>query len=269
MGLAMEVISGYATNASSTLTALTMGSGDSNVVRSFNPATGAWMLDQWAQGATKGLTRVISPRLHDNVQGITLAYAASLPVPLWSAYARELLYPQDTLGLYISGDASDTDGLTSLMYYQDLPGTAARLYTPAEVMSRALHMSGVQLALTSGGTKGNYGGSAQINATQNQFKANTDYAVLGYLTDTAVQTIGIKSSDFGNLRVGGPGTNNKIETRDWFTRLSDTYNMPMVPVFNAANVNNTIVDLIANTTSTSVVVTFFCLELRTPGGATA
>lgn len=269
MGLAMEIISGYAVNPSSTLTALTMASGDTNVVRAFNPNTGAWALDQWVQGATKGLVRTISPRLHDNVAGITLAFAAALPVPLWSAYEQELLYPQDTLGLYISGDASDTDGMTTLLYYDDLPGTAARLFRYEEIRSRVLHQSGVQLALTSGGTKGNYGGSAQINATQNQFKANTDYAILGYLTDTAVQTIGIKSSDFGNLRVGGPGSNNKIETRDWFVRLSMTYGKPMIPVFNAANLGNTIVDLIANTTSTAVVVTFICAELRTPFGASA
>jgi hypothetical protein len=269
MGLAMEVISGYAVNASTTLTALTMGSGDSNVVRSFSPTSGAWLLDQWAQGATKGYIRTISPRLHDNVYGVTLAYAAALPVPLWPEISRELLYPQDTLGLYISGDASDTDGMSSLVYYQDLPGTAANLQTLEAVKSRMLHQSGVQLALTTGGTKGNYGGATAINATANQFKANTDYAILGYVTDTAVQTIRIKSSDFGNLGVGGPGTNNKIETRDWFSRLSVAYQMPMIPVFNAANVSNTIVDLICNTTGTAVVVTFMCAELRTPGGAQA
>lgn len=269
MGLAMEVISGSVTNPSTAFTQLTMAPNDSATVRNFNQGDNAWMLDQWALGATKGLIRTISPRLHDNVQGITLAYAAALPVPLWSAYAREKLYPQDNLGLYQTGGASEVDMSTSLMYYSNLPGTSARLFTPAEVMSRALHQSGVQLALTTGGTAGQYGGSVAINATQNQFKANTDYAILGYVTDTAVGTIGIRSADFGNLRVGGPGTNNKIETRDWFTRLSDTYGLPMVPVFNAANVSNTIVDCCTTQTSTGIVITFECIELSTPGGQTS
>lgn len=269
MGLAMEVISGTVTNPSTTVTPLTPSNGDQFTVRAFNQGDTAWMLDQWALGATKGLIRTTSPRIHDNVAGITLAYAAALPVPLWSAYAREKLYPQDNLGIALSGGASEVDVATSLMYYSNLPGTSARLYTPAEVASRALHQSGVQLALTTGGTAGQYGGATAINATQNQFKANTDYAILGYVTDTAVATVGIRSADFGNLRVGGPGTNNKIETRDWFTRLSDTYGLPMVPVFNAANVSNTIVDVMTTQTSTGIVITFECLELSTPGGQTS
>lgn len=266
MGLAMEVISGTVTNPSTTVTALTASTGDTFTVRNFNQASAAWMLDQWALGATAGLIRTTSPRLHDNVAGITLAYAASAPVPLWSAYDRELLYPQDLLAIALSGGASEVDVASSLMYYSDLPGTSARLYRFEEIRSRILHMSGVQVAITTGGTAGQYGGSAQINATQNQFKANTDYAILGYLTNTAVGTIGVRSADFGNLRVGGPGTNNKIETRDWFTRLSQTYAMPMIPVFNAANVGNTIVDCMTTQTSTGIVVTLFCAELSTPGG---
>lgn len=266
MGLAMEVISGSATNPSSSFTQLTMAPGDTATVRNFNQGDQAWMLDQWSLGATRGLILTISPRLHDNVAGITLSYAAALPVPLWSAYQRELLYPQDNLGLYMTGGDSEIDMFTSLMYYSNLPGTSARLYTPAEVIARGLHQSGVQVAITTGGTAGQYGGATAINATQNQFKANTDYAILGYLTDTAVGTLRIRSADFGNLGVGGPGSNNKIETRDWFTRLSDTYNLPMVPVFNAANVSNTIVDICSTQTSTAVVVTLLCLELSTPGG---
>lgn len=269
MGKAMEIISGLVVNPSTTVTALTAATNDQFTVRNFPQSSKAYMLDQWAEGATAGLIRTTSPRLHDNVAGITLNYAASLPVPLWNAYAEELLYPQDLLGFAMSGDASDTDGMSSLMYYEDLPGTAARLYEFAEIRPRILHQSGVQLALTTGATKGNYGGAAQINATANQFKANTDYAILGYTTSVSVQSIGIRSADFGNLRVGGPGTNNKIETRDWFTRLSETYKRPMIPVFNAANVANTIVDVIDNTTSTALTVTFMCAELATPGGATA
>lgn len=267
MGKAMEVISGSATNPSSSFTALTMAPNDSNVIRAFNAASNAWMLDQWALGATKGQIRTVSPRLHDNVAGITLAYAASLPVPLWDAYTQERLYPQDTLGLFMTGGGSEVDMFTSLMYYEDLPGTDSNLYMLSELKPRFLHQSGVQVALTTGGTAGQYGGAVQISATQNQFKANTDYAILGYLTDTAVGTVGFRSSNFGNLRVGGPGTNNKIETRDWFVRLSETYGKPMIPVFNAANIGNTFVDVCTTQTSTAIVISVICMELRTPGGS--
>lgn len=269
MGKAMEIISGYAVNPSSTLTAVTMATGDSAAIRNFAPPNKALLVDQWAQGATAGYTRTRSPRMHDNVNGIQNQYVAAIVRAQLTGYERDLLYPQDTLTLEISGDASDTDGFSSLIYYEDLPGTAARLYHWQEIMPRVLHEMRVLVSLTTGGTKGNYGGAAAINATQDQFKANTDYAILGYSTTAECQTVGIRSSDFGNLRLGGPGPVEAIETRDWFTRLSETIGLPAIPVFNAANKSNTIVDLIKNTTSTAVGVSLICLELATPGGATS
>lgn len=269
MGKAMEVISGYAVNPSSTLTAVTMATGDSAAVRNFPAGAKALLFDQWAQGATSGFTRTRSPRMHDNVNGIQNIYAAAVARGLLTGFQKDLLYAQDTLTLEISGDASDTDGFTSLIYYTDLPGTAARLHSWNEIEPRVLHEMRVLVSLTSGGTKGNYGGAAAINATQDQFKANTDYAIVGYAVSAECQTIGIRSSDFGNLRVGGPGCIEALETREWFVNLSETLRMPAIPVFNAANKSNTTVDLIKNTTSTAVNVSFICLELATPGGAMA
>jgi hypothetical protein len=121
---------------------------------------------------------------------------------------------------------------------------------------------GTEVAVTTGATAFQYGGSAAINATFDQFKANTDYAILGYVTDTAVMTITVKSADFGNLRCGGPGTNNKIETRDWFVRLGVDNGLPCIPVFNSANKANTIVEACTSQTSTAITVTFLCAQLR-------
>lgn len=262
MGAAMEVLSARVTNPGATVSATTMGTGDSASVRNFNPGADAVLVDIWGQQATKGIVRVRSPRLHDNVQGIRLANAAANPVPLLTGYQREHLYAQDTLTIEQSGDAADTDCVSLLLYYTDLPGTNARLYRWEEVQPRIAHIMGNEVDLTTGGTKGDYGGATAINGTFDQLKANTDYAILGYLTDTAVSTVGIKSADFGNLRIGGPGTNNKIETRDWFVRLDYFLPIPCVPVFNAANKTNTIVDLVANVTATAVVVTFILAQLN-------
>jgi hypothetical protein len=263
MGAAIEVISGGATNPSTTFTALTMSPSDSATVRNFPNGAHAVMLEQWAQGATAGDIRTRSPRLHDNVQGIRMQYAASLPVPLWAGYQREELYAQDTLTLEITGGAAELDGFSSLIYYTDLPGTNARLYRWNEVQSRIVHTMCTEVQLTTGGTAFQYGGATAINATFDQFKANTDYAILGYLTNTAIMTVTVKSADFGNLRVGGPGTNNKIETRDWFIRLSDTSGMPCIPVFNSANKANTIVETCCSQTSTAVILGFICAQLTT------
>jgi hypothetical protein len=263
MGQALEMISGGATNPGASFTALTMAPSDSATVRNFPNSAQAVMIDQWALGATKGEIRTRSPRLHDNVNGIRLAYAASLPVPLWAGYQRETLYAQDTLTFEITGGGAELDGFSSLIYYTDLPGTNARLYRFNEISSRIVHTMGTHVDITPGGTAFQYGGAVAINAAQDQFKANTDYALLGYVTDTAWMSVSVKSADFGNLRVGGPGTNNKLETRDWFIRLGDENGLPTIPVFNSANKANTIVELCTSQTATAGVVSFVCAQLTT------
>lgn len=260
MGLAMEIITGRATNPAS-YTAVTMATGDSATVRNFNQTAGAFFLNQWALGATKGSVRVRSPRMHDNVQGIKASFAAATPVPLYNAYMQEALYAQDSLTIEIIDAGTETDMTSMLMFYNDLQGTAARLYHWNELRQRVVHLMGTEVDITTGGTAGDYGGAVAINATFDQFKANTDYAILGYVTDTAMCSVGIKSADFGNLRVGGPGTNNKIDTRDWFSALSLSTGLPTIPVFNAANKANTLVDVVHNATSTAVVVTLLCAQL--------
>lgn len=260
MPLAMEVITGKAVNPA-TYTSLTMATGDSATVKNFAPGSQAWLLDMWALGATAGNVRVRSPRLHDNVQGIKASFAASLPVPLLNEYQRETLYAQDNLTLEVIDAGTETDMASFLMYYQDLPGTAARLYNWNEIAPRIVHTMGTEVDMTTGTTLGDYGGAAAINATFDQFKANTDYAILGYVTNAALGTVRIRSSDFGNLGIGGPGTNNKIETRDYFTRLSRSLGIPTIPVFNAANKANTIVDTASNLSATAVTVTVLCAQL--------
>src|SRR6185369_552652 len=96
MGLAMEIITGRATNPAS-YTAVTMATGDSATVRNYPAPNTAWFCDAWALGATKGNIRVRSPRLHDTVQGIKASFAAATPVPLLTGYSHELLYAQDNL----------------------------------------------------------------------------------------------------------------------------------------------------------------------------
>lgn len=261
MGLAMEIITGKATNPAS-YTAVTMATGDSATVRNFpNPDSATW-LNAWALGATAGNFRVRSPRMHDNVQGIKGSFAAATPVPMFDHHMAENLYPQDNLTIEIIDAGTETDMASMLMYYEDLPGTAARLYRWNEISSRVQHLMGTEVDITTGGTSGDYGGATAINATFDQFKANTDYAILGYVTNTAMLSVGVRSADFGNLRVGGPGTNNKIDTRNWFTNLSDKTGKACIPVFNAANKSNTLVDVVHNATGTAVTVTFLCAQLR-------
>lgn len=261
MGRAIEIISGKVVNASSTFTSWTMATGDSATVRSFPFQTSAWLEDAWVSSAAAGLLAVHSPRMHDNVQGIRMGVLAATPQPLLPDAVRQRLYPQDTLVIQETGGASETDTGSLLVAYDDIPGIAADIRSWAEIEPLIQNLLTVETQHTTGGTAGDYGGSLAINANFDLLKANTPYAILGYLTSVAVASVGWRSPNFGNLRVGGPGTSQRVETRDYFVRRSQVRGEPWVPVFNSANKGSTFVDLLATQTSTAVVVQTILAQL--------
>lgn len=261
MGAALEVISGRVTNPGATITAVTANTGDSFAVRNFDAPGTAQLLDLWAFTATAGIARVRSPRLHDNVQGIRAKSLASTPQPLLPDWAQQSLYAQDTLILELSGGGAETDQMTILNYYSDLPGANARLYDWPTIDARVRNILTNEVSITTGGTAGDYGGAVAVNSSFDLLKANTDYAILGYLTDTSVGTVGVRGPDTSNFRVGGPGSNARFETRDWFVRASERNKLPLIPVFNAANKAGTLVDIATPATGATVIVELILAEL--------
>ena len=264
MGAMLEIVTGRVTNAGGLFTALTPNTGDSFSVRNFDDPGSAKLLDQWALGATAGTFRVRSPRFHDNVQGIRTKFLAATPTPLLPDYGYQPMFAQDTLILEINDAGAETDIGTILNYYSDLPGSNARLHSWEEVEPLIRNWLTNEVSLVSGATLGDYSGSVAINSTFDLLKANTDYAILGYITDTAVQAIGIRGPDTSNFRVGGPGTNVRVETRDWFVRMSQRTKLPLIPVINAANKAGTLIDVSHNTNAVTTVCDLILAELA-PG----
>lgn len=262
MGRALQVITGRVTNPSTTITAVTMDTGDSNTVRNCAQGVPIRLLSVWAQGATAGLVRIRSPLLHDAVQGIRLRYNATNPDPLLPEYIGQLLYPQDVLTMEMTGGAAETDQFSALIEYDDLPGAAAQLVTWGQISDQIESISGVECNLTTGGTASQYGGAQAINANFDLFKRNRWYAILGYLTDTAFGVLGLTGADLGNLRVGGPGSIRSDITSGWFVDLAVRENMPRIPVINSANVAGVTVDLADPATAKAINVTFICALLR-------
>lgn len=261
MGAALEVVTGRVTNAGGVFVALTPNTGDSFNVRNFTAPDSAFLIDAWALGATAGTFRVRSPRLHDNVQGIRAKFLAATPQPLLPSRTQQTLYAQDTLILEISDAGAETDIGTILNYYTNLPGSGARLYDWPTIDARIRNILTNEVSLVSGATLGDYSGSVAVNSSFDLLKANTDYAILGYITDTSVQTIGIRGPDTGNFRVGGPGTSTRIETRDWFVKAAVENALPLIPVFNSANKAGTLVDVSHNANAVTTVCDLILAEL--------
>jgi hypothetical protein len=240
---ALEVISGHIANVA-TLTNLTMNTGDTLNVRSFNDSKRAYLLNMWAFVTSAGFTEVHSPRMHDNVHSLRFRLPASQAQPLLPLQMPQRVYPVDAITAQLAGDATAgrLQPMSMLMYYEDVPGAAARLMTPKDVFSRMVNVFAVETIITLAVT-GDYSASVAVNANNDQFIANTDYALVGYVPDINTASVHWRGVDVANLRVGGPGVNNLVHlTSEWFVRLSDELGLPLVPVFNSQNKSGILVD---------------------------
>lgn len=261
MGAGFEVVSGRATNPGASFTALTANTGDSFTVRNASLQSGVFLENIWAFGAAAITGRLRSPRLHDNVQGVRVKAPAADSRPRLPFKFSNRLVPQDALIAEMTGGAAETDLMSWLVYYVDIPGIAARLYSWDELLPRVVEFVTVETSHSTGATVGDYGGGVALNATFDLLKANTDYALIGYLVDTACGTVGWRGPDTGNLRVGGPGINNATETREWFVWNSERDGRPYIPVINSANKAGTTVDLTHNAAGTTIIVESIFAEL--------
>lgn len=261
MGMAFEVVTGRVVNPGAVLTALTPNTGDSFAVRYFNPSAGAQLEDVWGQGAAAQVIRVRSAKLHDAANGVRLATVAGVTRSLLSEEAVQVLYPTDLLTVESTGGAAETDDVALLVYYKDLPGQNARLVGWEEIQGRIKNLVSVQRDITLGGTAGDYQGAAAIDGQFGVLKADTDYAVLGYLVTTQCLAVGLRGVDLGNLRIGGPGATEAIETRDFFVDLSRRYGYPHIPVFNANNKGGTVVDIASAAVAGTITTIWNLAEL--------
>jgi hypothetical protein len=232
---AIDTVVGHAANPSTTFTGVTFNSGDSGAVRSFNPTDSCWLERITRSGTTSGAARVLSPLLHDNVRGITFTSPESPAVHLMPRGHGQRVYPQDTLTVQVTGGTGETDLVALSLYYTNLPGATARLHNWADINPLIAFIKPIEVDVTNSATIGIWTDTL-INTTEALLKANTDYAILGYVTDTVQCMVGVKGSETGNLRVCGPGTTASDDTSDYFVAWSDREGTPHIPVVNAANI---------------------------------
>lgn len=261
MGIACQVIAGRVTNPSTTVSALTANSNDSFTVANFATTSSAYLDQMWAHEATAGVMRVRSPRLHDQAQGIRQQVGDTVPRLLLPDATDQALYPGDTLTVELSGGASETDVGCLLVHYTDMPGADARLAMWSEISGRVRRIAGVEVDTTTSATAGQWSGGTAINTTYDNLQANADYALLGYTVNTACAAVAISGQDTGNLRVGGPGQKDALETRDFFIRMANATGRPYIPIINSNNRGGTLLYVCDAATSTSINVSLTLAEL--------
>lgn len=261
MGTALDVIVAAATNPGAGPAALVPVPGDSLTVRNADLATSIFLENVNRLGAAAGLVRLRSPRMHDNLQGLRLRGSAANSRPLLSWEHEQRLWPQDLLIAEISGGAAEVDGAAMFLFYQDLPGVAARLMTWDQIQPRMVNLVGVEVDTVTSGTAFNWADTA-LTATFDTLKSGVDYAVLGYESDTEVLAVGVKGPDTGNLRCAGPGTTERVYTDNWFVDNARHANRAWVPVINAANKGTTFVSVAHSALGAAVNVNLILAELH-------
>jgi len=263
MGSAIQLVTGRALNPGAGPTAFTPNTGDSFVALNFDVPNPAYIDQLWADNATGGFVRVRSPRLHDQAQGLRYAVgAAKGAYPLLDSFASQALFPSDTLIVEGSGGAAETDNVAILNYYTNLPGANARLANWAEIQGRIINLMGSEVDVTSGATAGDWGAGLAINATFDNFKANTDYALLGYTVSAGCTAVAIAGPDTSNFRVGGPGVLDPLATRSWFVDQNIATGRPYIPIINSNNRGGTLAYIAAVTAAAAVKV---CLSFAQLG----
>lgn len=265
MPLAFEVICGRATAPGTTLTPLTPLTGDSFVIKNSVPGKRVFLGNACARihSGVTGSLRIRSPKMHDNVQGLNWALRAGHSWLLIPESVVQPVYPQDVLSVEITG--SSTSGAIEhgaiFVWYEDLPGVTARLVNYADISARIKNIFTVRVALTPG-TSGDYTGTKAINADFDLFKANVDYALLGYRVTADAFMIGIRGPDTGNLRIGMPAAIGREDEEDeFFIRLNERWRVPTIPVINGSNKFSTTLDVVQDETGTATTVTLIMAEL--------
>lgn len=270
MPAALELVSGHTTAPGATITALTMDAPGSAAIRYASLQSDIRLLSAWGYHQGAGIFRMRSPKMHDAINGLRMQVLATQANPLLPMRPLERLYPQDTLTLENTGSA--TSGKIEidqfLVWYQDLPGSQARFIDTVELARRTVHIAGVEVDCNPG-SAGGWSGVRALNFSNDQFKALTDYALIGYHTSVPCAGIAVVGPDTSNYYVGGPGSMAEFPlTQEWFIRLSRENQIPLIPVINGSNKAGTNLYVAQNDSGTAVNVTLLLAELA-PGGSTS
>jgi hypothetical protein len=267
MGVGLEVVTSFVTAPGATLTAAAACTGNSLTIRSAAMTSNVYLINSWSFNQVEGTTRIRSPRLHDNVQGIRSRVPAASVLQKWPTTIQtgfqQYLVPQDTLIVEISGSgtAGQIESNTMMIYYTSLPGISARLINNATLQQAGKNLCTIEATITAVAT-GQYGGAVLASAATQNLKANTDYALVGGITDTRGTVVRVSGVDFGNLGVGFPAEPATQDlTSGWFIDMAAAAGFPLIPVFNSANAGGLSIDVQTNQAAGTYIVDLYCVEL--------
>lgn len=259
LGLDLQAFQSTSTGAGNFIAA-TAFTGSVFPIRNFAGTDKALLLGFGRKGATAGTARIRTNLFHDDLQAIRVRALAADPTSHIPHWVPNLLYAQDTPTVDGDGTNLEVEAYWASIYYSNLPGVAARLHSPADILPNVDLLVGQQVTISAVAPPAF--ATATLTSLYNTLKANRDYAILGFQSDTALLAVGIQGADTGNL-VAGYGCPTDIwKTKDAFVRLAYEYQLPLIPVINAANAPATNVNVYNDIAAAGANVTFILGLLR-------
>jgi hypothetical protein len=271
MGVTIDTITAFKDSLTgSAFEALAAGSGDSLTLRFLDANADIRLLEAWGgNNATKCDFSIRSPLLHDNNRGIRFAHqfnptqsgADGNPQLYMGDYEFQKYKPSDTLIVEALGAASDDVTFTQLVWYEGPNVPDARFIGYEECLARAVNLVGIRVSPAAHASTSTYGTAEAISADDDRLKANTNYALIGMTTDLPFTTLTVRGPETGNLRVPIPGSQISRLTASWFLELARRMQRRMVPVFNANNKANILVEVADAGGGTAPLISLKFLEL--------
>lgn len=228
--------------------------GDSAFVRSTPTEIGGVLVGVWTKAQAVGFSQLVFPYGHDVARNIRYRNLANSPVNAIPLSAKQPMKSQDLMSVTQAGSAvgGDVELICAQVAYPDLPGGSDKFIGSDELASRTEELVTIEDTTTAAAAS-TYGGARAFNQVTTSLKANRNYAVLGAFIAVACGALTIRGQDTGNLRCAIPGNATLLnETRDYFVRLSDWWQMPLIPVINAANQGGTFIENITDENLTAV-----------------
>jgi hypothetical protein len=257
-------------------------SGDSLAALFFDPASGAYVEEVISGNSTQRMeVAIFSPRYGDNQFGTRFQHmfnptqASPAGPPQW-LMPRELdipLFPSDVLNISVNAPAAAGNANVSLqVYYTNVPGAGQRLAAWAQVLAIGwVRILAVEVTVTPGAT-GQAGTAVAINTNDARLRANLDYALLGYQTDTSGLVFRLRGPDTSGFNILMPTSFDARNTADYFIFQDLLHtapggaatDLPHIPIINSNNAGSTLVDGIAHNNPGATKVSLIVAEMNTP-----
>ena len=257
---AVQTLAGFATAAGAGTLTVTPSPPDILAVPSFNVSSKGYIEKVAVSGTTVDFARIRSPRMHDANQGLRLQVGGTLRRDLLPVSLQEQVYPADTPIIELDATGAATNGILFSYAFDDLPGAQPVLQTWEAVAPRIIHTMGCQVTATSGAI-GTWGAAAALNSTFDNFEAGAWYALLGYTCGTACLGMRVTGKDTGNLGIGGPGSTDPLETRNYFVIWDRTVTQPRIPLIQANNKASTFIQTVDVAAATVSAFTLYLAQL--------